>query len=98
VIEVRQPALVILDDMLEDGRGLDLLDRGGAADGLASRIDPDLPVIVLTGRGDDADRVRSIARGAEDHLSKDTPYATAEGRTPGRPTRRGSPHGLRPRA
>jgi CheY-like chemotaxis protein len=49
-IEVRQPALVVLDLILEDGSGLDLLDRIRAADGLASRIDPDLPVIVLTGR------------------------------------------------
>jgi DNA-binding response OmpR family regulator len=69
-IEVRQPALVILDLTLEDGSGLDLLDRVCAADGLASRIDPELPVIVLTGRAGEADRVRSFARGADDHLSK----------------------------
>src|SRR5918999_95589 len=56
-IEVRQPALVVLD-----------LVRG--ADGLSSRIDPDLPVIVLSGRAGDADRVRSFARGADDHLCK----------------------------
>jgi DNA-binding response OmpR family regulator len=43
-IEVRQPALVVLDLMLEDGNGLALLDRVWAADGLSSRIDPDLPV------------------------------------------------------
>jgi DNA-binding response OmpR family regulator len=59
-IEVRQPALVVLDLMLEDGSGL------------ASRIDPDLPVIVLSGRSGDADRVRSFARGADDHLNKPT--------------------------
>lgn len=46
-IEVRQPGLVVLDLGLEDGSGLALLDRVRAADGLASRIDPDLPVIVL---------------------------------------------------
>jgi DNA-binding response OmpR family regulator len=50
-IEVRQPALVVLDLLLEDGNGLGLLDRVRAADGLSSRIDPDLPVIVLSGRG-----------------------------------------------
>jgi DNA-binding response OmpR family regulator len=38
------------------------------ADGLASRIDPDLPVIVLSGRVAEADRVRSFARGADDHV------------------------------
>jgi DNA-binding response OmpR family regulator len=74
-IEVRQPALVILDLLLDDGSGLDLLDRVRAADGLASRIDPELPVIVLTGRAGEADRVRSFHRGADDHLSKPFVYA-----------------------
>ena len=50
-IEVRQPALVALDLVLEDGSGLALLDHVRASDGLASRIDPDLPVIVLSGPG-----------------------------------------------
>jgi DNA-binding response OmpR family regulator len=69
-IEVRQPTLVVLDLVLEDGSGLALLDRVRASDGLSSRIDPDLPVIVLSGRAGDADRVRSFARGADDHLCK----------------------------
>ncbi|MEA2419972.1 MAG: two-component system, OmpR family, phosphate regulon response regulator PhoB [Thermoleophilaceae bacterium] len=74
-IEVRQPSLVVLDLGLEDGNGLALLDRVRAADGLASRLDPDLPVIVLSGRAGDADRVRSFARGADDHLCKPFLYA-----------------------
>ena len=74
-IEVRQPALVVLDLGLEDGSGLALLDRVRAADGLASRIDPDLPVIVLSGRAGDSDRVRSFARGADDHVCKPFLYA-----------------------
>jgi DNA-binding response OmpR family regulator len=71
-IELRQPALVVLDIALEDGSGLGLLDRVRSADGLGSRIDPELPVIVLSGRSGDADRVRSFARGADDHLCKPT--------------------------
>jgi DNA-binding response OmpR family regulator len=74
-IEVRQPALVVLDLGLADGSGLGLLDRVRASDGLASRIDPDLPVIVLSGRAGDADRVRSLARGADDHVCKPFLYA-----------------------
>jgi DNA-binding response OmpR family regulator len=74
-IEVRRPSLVVLDLALEGGSGLDLLDRVRHADGLASRIDPDLPVIVLTGRAAEADRVRSFARGADDHLCKPFLYA-----------------------
>jgi DNA-binding response OmpR family regulator len=74
-IEVRQPALVVLDLGLGDGNGLALLDRVRASDGLASRIDPELPVVVLSGRVGDADRVRSFARGADDHLCKPFLYA-----------------------
>ena len=74
-IEVRQPSLVVLDLALEDGSGLDLLDRVRASDGLASRIDPELPVVVLTGRAGEADRVRSFARGADDHICKPFLYA-----------------------
>ena len=71
-IEVRRPSLVVLDLALDGASGLDLLDRVRHADGLASRIDPDLPVIVLTGRVAEADRVRSFARGADDHVCKPT--------------------------
>jgi DNA-binding response OmpR family regulator len=74
-IEVRQPALVVLDLGLGDGSGLALLDRVRASDGLASRIDPDVPVIVLSGRTGEADRVRSFERGADDHVCKPFLYA-----------------------
>jgi hypothetical protein len=43
-IEVRAPNVVVLDLALGDGSGLDLLGRLRAADGLASRTDPDLPI------------------------------------------------------
>src|SRR3954452_25416950 len=69
-IEGRQPSLVVLDLLLEDGNGLELLDRVRAADGLATRIDPQVPVLVLSGRTVDADRVRVFARGADDYLAK----------------------------
>jgi DNA-binding response OmpR family regulator len=74
-LEVRQPALVLLDLSLEDGSGLALLDRIRAADGLATRVDPELPVIVVSGRAGEADRVRSFARGADDHVCKPFLYA-----------------------
>jgi DNA-binding response OmpR family regulator len=73
-IEVRMPGLVVLDLALGDGSGLELLDRVRSADGLATRIDPDVPVIVLSGRSGDADRVRSFARGADDHVCKPSCY------------------------
>ena len=73
-IEVRHPALVLLDLGLDDGSGLLLLDRVRSADGMTSRIDPDLPVIVISGRTGEADRIRSFARGADDHVPKPLSY------------------------
>ena len=73
-LEVRTPQLLIIDLMLGDGSGLDVLDRVRSSDGLATRVDPDVPVIVLSGRSGVADRVRSFARGADDHLAKPFSY------------------------
>jgi DNA-binding response OmpR family regulator len=73
-IEVRQPDVVLLDLMLEDGNGLELLDRVRSADGLASRLDPELPVIVLSGRTEETDRVRGFARGCDDYVAKPFSY------------------------
>jgi CheY-like chemotaxis protein len=56
-LELRRPDLLLLDLSLESGgSGLELLDRVRSADGLATRVDPELPVIVLTGRAGEADR------------------------------------------
>ena len=74
-IEVRQPDLVLLDLGLGDGSGLDVLDRVRSADAGGSRIDPDLPVIVLTGRAGEVDRVRGFARGADDYVCKPFSYS-----------------------
>ena len=72
-IELRAPALVVLDVMLEDGSGLSVLDRVRAG-GASSRIDSDLPVLMLSGRAAEVDRVRGFARGADDYLGKPFSY------------------------
>src|SRR5215212_3300234 len=69
-LEARRPDLLVLDLMLADASGLAVLDRVRASDGLASRIDPALPVMILSGRGSEADRVRGFARGADDYVVK----------------------------
>jgi DNA-binding response OmpR family regulator len=75
-IEVRGPDVVLLDLALEGGTsGLDVLDRVRGADGIGTRIDPALPVIVLSGRGGEMDRVRGFARGADDYVVKPFFYA-----------------------
>jgi DNA-binding response OmpR family regulator len=73
-LEVRQPDLLLLDLGLESGSGLEVLDRLRAADPASSRMDPDLPVIILTGRAGEVDRVRGFARGADDYLCKPFSY------------------------
>jgi DNA-binding response OmpR family regulator len=79
-IEVRKPDAVLLDLMLEDGNGLDVLDAVRSADGLASRIDPELPVLIVTARTNEQDRVRGFARGADDYLVKPFSYGELLGR------------------
>jgi DNA-binding response OmpR family regulator len=74
-IELRRPDLVVLDLILDDGSGLDVLDRVRAADGLGTRIDPDVPVLVVSARAAEVDRVRGFARGADDYVTKPFSYA-----------------------
>jgi DNA-binding response OmpR family regulator len=68
------PDLLLLDLTLPDASGLDVLREIREADGVDSRFDPQLPVIVLTGRGGDDDRVRGLESGADDYLVKPFHY------------------------
>jgi DNA-binding response OmpR family regulator len=72
--ETRYPDLAILDVGLPDASGLELLDRVRASDGVASRADSGLPVIVLSGRTAELDRLRGFDRGADDYLPKPFSY------------------------
>jgi DNA-binding response OmpR family regulator len=74
LIETRFPDLAIVDLGLPDGDGLDLLRRLRSADRVAGRVDPDLPVIVLSGRTTELDRLRGFARGCADYLVKPFSY------------------------
>lgn len=65
-----QPDLMLLDLSLPDASGLDVLREIRAADGIESRFDPELPVIILSGRGGQSDRVRGFTAGADDYLAK----------------------------
>lgn len=66
--------LLLLDVMLPDASGFELCGRLRAADGLSERMDPDLPVIFITGRASETDRVRGFARGADDYVVKPFHY------------------------
>jgi DNA-binding response OmpR family regulator len=74
-LEFRRPDLAIVDLGLPDGSGLELIERVRTADGIASRLDPTLPLIVLTARAGELDRVRGFERGADDFVPKPFGYA-----------------------
>src|SRR4029079_7471797 len=66
--------LVIVDVGLPDGSGLDLIGRSRASDGVASRVYPELPVVVLSGCASELDRMRGFERGADDYVCKPFAY------------------------
>jgi len=86
-----RPDLLLLDLTLPDASGLDVLREIREADGVTSRFDPGLPVIVLSGRGADDDRVRGLEFGADDYLVKPFHYQELRARI-GAVLRRGAEH------
>jgi DNA-binding response OmpR family regulator len=63
-----------------NGHTLGLLDAVRSGDGLAGAIDPDTPMIVLTARADELDRVRVFDRAGDDVISKPFSYPELRGR------------------
>jgi DNA-binding response OmpR family regulator len=76
MLEYKRPDLAVVDLGLPDGSGLDLIRRVRDADGVASRIDPGTPLVILSGRGSEIDRVRGFERGADEYVVK--PYSYSE--------------------
>lgn len=74
IIEHRYPDIAIVDLGLPDGDGLELLHLVRSSDRLVGRIDPDLPLLVLTGRGSELDRLRAFQRGCDDYVLKPFSY------------------------
>jgi DNA-binding response OmpR family regulator len=76
LLETKYPDLAVVDVGLPDGSGLELVRRVRSADGVASRIDPNVPLLVLSGLRGELDRVRGFERGADDYVCK--PFAYSE--------------------
>jgi two-component system phosphate regulon response regulator PhoB len=70
-IAEQPPDLVVLDWMLPVTSGLEVCRRLKRAPGTRA-----LPVIMLTAKGEEADRVRGLDTGADDYLTK--PFSVAE--------------------
>jgi two-component system response regulator ResD len=70
VAESSQPDLIVLDLMLPEIDGLEVMRR------LHERPGPPVPVILLTARGEESDRLVGLRRGADDYVVK--PFSPAE--------------------
>ena len=68
------PDLAIIDLGLPDRDGLEVLAAIRDSEPVAGRIDPDLPILLLTGRGSELDRLRGFDRGCDDYLAKPFSY------------------------
>ncbi len=66
-----RPDMILLDWMLPDMSGIELLRRIRDYNGLA-----DVPVFMLTARGEEMDRVRGLESGADDYIVK--PFSPRE--------------------
>ena len=80
LLETKFPDLVLVDVGLPDGSGLELIRRVRGADGIASRVDPATPLLVVSGRRGELDRLRGFERGADDYVVKPFSYAELRAR------------------
>jgi two-component system alkaline phosphatase synthesis response regulator PhoP len=61
-VEVEQPALIVLDLMLPDMDGIDVCRR--------IRQRKDIPILMLTARDEDVDKIIGLEVGADDYMTK----------------------------
>jgi DNA-binding response OmpR family regulator len=80
LIETKFPDLAVLDVGLPDGSGLGIVRTIRGADAAASRIDRQLPVLVLSGRSSEHDRLRAFSAGADDFVPKPFSYQEVRAR------------------
>jgi len=71
VIERRKPDLILMDWMLPGVSGVDYARR------LRSSVETkDIPIIMLTAKGEEADKVKALDLGSDDYITK--PFSTKE--------------------
>jgi DNA-binding response OmpR family regulator len=80
LLETKFPDLAIVDVMLPDGSGLELVETVRGADGVASRVNPRVPLLLISGRTGELDRIRGFERGCDDYVCKPFSYPELRGR------------------
>ncbi|MGH1420411.1 MAG: phosphate regulon transcriptional regulator PhoB [Hyphomonas sp.] len=71
MIEERAPDLLLLDWMLPKISGIEVCRRIRSG-----QLNPNMPIIMLTARGEESDRIRGLDTGADDYVTK--PFSTTE--------------------
>jgi DNA-binding response OmpR family regulator len=74
LLERKYPDLALIDLRLPDYDGLELIRQVREADGVASRINPDTPLMAVSARTGELDRLRGFERGADDYVTKPFSY------------------------
>jgi len=80
LLETQFPDLAVVDLGLPDRDGLELIRHVREADRIADRLDPDLPLVVLSGRAGELDRLRGFERGCDDYVVKPFSYSELRAR------------------
>jgi DNA-binding response OmpR family regulator len=70
VLETASPDVLLLDVVLPDTTGYEVCRQVRGGDGINAPWDPDLPIIMLSAKAEHTDRVRGLARGADDYVTK----------------------------
>jgi DNA-binding response OmpR family regulator len=74
------PEVAIIDLGLPDRDGLELLTEVRSSARRGGALDSRLPVLILSGRGSELDRIRGFERGTDDYLVKPFSYGELRGR------------------
>lgn len=74
LLETKSPDLALVDLGLPDRDGLELVRHVRTADGIAGRVDSELPLLIVSGRGGGLERMRGWERGCDDYVVKPFEY------------------------
>jgi DNA-binding response OmpR family regulator len=80
LIAAGPPELAVIDLGLPDRDGLELLTEVRSSARRGGNLDSLLPVLILSGRGSELDRIRGFERGTDDYLVKPFSYGELRGR------------------
>jgi DNA-binding response OmpR family regulator len=80
LIAAGPPELAIIDLGLPDRDGLELLSQVRSSARRGGSLDSQLPVLILSGRAGELDRIRGFERGTDDYLVKPFSYGELRGR------------------